>query len=85
VQNQHASFIDAVENDIFANCKTAHAGAQVMIAVASNVGAEGEKVKTVGQRVDETVRNIGASAFSRDLISDAVKFGFRLSGKAMRH
>jgi len=58
VEDQHILSFNPVDDDVFANRKTAQAGAQVFIAAASDVGISGEKKELVGDGIDHAVGNL---------------------------
>lgn len=55
--------LDAVHNHVFAHSEAAVSGAEILLPRASDVWEAGKCVKTVGDRVDQTVGNLDTAAF----------------------
>ena len=66
MKNQHVLLFDAVDDDILAHGKTTQAGAQILVAVASDVRAARKKIEALGDGIDEPIGNLDAAAFFCD-------------------
>lgn len=77
-ENMNVLTIDTVDDDVLTHGGAAQPGAEIFIAGSSNIGEVGQKIETVGDRVNQAGGNIHAAAFLGDVKPDVVKIGFGL-------
>ena len=78
MKNEHVLLFDAVDDDIFAHRKTTQAGAQILIALASDVRVAGKEIEMLSDGINEPAGNLDAAAFFGDVIPDVIEFRLRL-------
>src|SRR5260370_674103 len=78
-------FSTRIDDHLLAYRKTTQTWTQIFVPSATGVGMPGKHEKTLSNRINESVRNLDAAAFSRGVVPDIVKFGSGLGCNAMRH
>ena len=69
---------DAVDDHVFSGGETAQAWPQVMVAAAACLRMLRQQPKTIGDGINQAVRDFDAAARAGHVKPDVVKFGFRL-------
>jgi len=78
-------FSTRIDDHLLAYRKTTQTWTQILVPSATGVRMPGKHEKTLSNRINESVRNLDAAAFSRGVVPDIVKFGSGLGCNAMRH
>src|SRR5260370_19879293 len=68
-------FSTRIDDHLLAYRKTTQTWTQIFVPSATGVGMPGKHEKTLSNRINESVRNLDAAAFSRGVVPDIVKFG----------
>ena len=63
MQDRHVLPIEAVNDDVLADSKTAQAGAKIGVAPASDARVVGQKIETLSDGINKPVGYLGAAAF----------------------
>ena len=85
VKNDHVATLDSVNDDIRSYCQASQTWTQVVIATATDVRMFGQDEKMVGDRIDQSLGNIGIAALCRHIPPNFVKLGvnFRCNPSAI--
>jgi hypothetical protein len=77
MKDQNIPFFYAVEDDILAHGEATQTGTQTLVAAAADMWVASQKIETRGDRIDEPVGNVDATALFCNLTPDVEEFGFR--------
>ena len=71
-KNQHVFIPKAIENKLLANRKTPQAGAQIIVAAASNIWKIREKEESIRNGVNQPIGSFDTATFGSDIVPNAV-------------
>lgn len=84
-QNHDVMGLDSVDDDVLADGNAAQACAQIVVAAAADVGIFGNQQESVGDGIDQAIRNFDVASFGRDVVPDALEIGIRLRAADVSH